>query len=925
MTQDTNPTTGTNRFEKNSYFYGKLLSVRDMAAEQAYHIGVRRTLTRFVDDWGSLCGLNVETHTDTDQETGKRTLTVVVTPGIALDRCGRLVVIEDPQERTLTLSETEGGVDPSDISVYVEYDECETDPVPVAKMESACDEECEPNRIVQGATVTVESGIDDSGKSVTDVSFPDGRTLGAPFGPGGQEIRIRGDVGIEEADTDHTTRVELDATLDDTAPSGTIEVDLGTSKPDARPLISGGISFPPDTIFGPDGFSAPTGEFDVIGTLDIDGSTHTLSGSVTASQESGGVSFDGRLTHEGPDGQTTDLDVSLSLTPGDGGLSIDARVDAPEISFVADGFLDTGTVDAQYVLSGGAAISVADGESIGGVSTLEWGDDSTYGGVLVDAPTTGNGEGAGDGVQDVLTSLARSYYEQTRRDDCPEVDSGRVLVGMLRSEGTDWQNPSFERGPLVYSNDMLYDILARHVSDFDNPHEVALGVGSDTDANDAQIGIEEADGLTHRVDLTSTDDTISITSSRIRGRIDLSAPGHFSTTEREYLVFERSLWSKMEAYTELVRNAPHYQVPQDVRVTARHIVEATQRAIDDGVYESRDQYVQFIAGPPENYVEATRRVRIAQPASMNMLVEESFEPERIPLIELEADIVESLTFTTKMDRSVGDFVATTIDRLRKRVATYYETGDGAEALALAQDRVAKSVHLLLTDAPTISMWGGEGSRSAPTGIGRDVVPEVTMQDYQADEHATATRSVSELWQGGWVHEINPVERNTDTTKALAVPVNAVRDQSPDTGTRATKPATVQLDVVQAPEVERLTDIGSGRSPRLSDVGIDYVSELAATNPSVLRVLFSFSMDRASKVHAQARGYARAYDFTRFAQVGIEEAEIFYDAMQWDSIWDLSSGDYNALLESVSGEDQALVKAIDWEQLMADVDAYQNQT
>lgn len=46
-------------FERNRYFYGKLLSVEDFETEQKYFNDKRRTVNRFLFGSGVVCGLGV--------------------------------------------------------------------------------------------------------------------------------------------------------------------------------------------------------------------------------------------------------------------------------------------------------------------------------------------------------------------------------------------------------------------------------------------------------------------------------------------------------------------------------------------------------------------------------------------------------------------------------------------------------------------------------------------------------------------------------------------------------------------------------------------------------------------------------------------------------------------------------------------------
>lgn len=74
-------------FERNRYFYGKLLSVDDFETEQKYFNDKRRTINRFLFGSGVVCGLNV---VEVDDES------ISVEPGLALDFAGREIVIDEP-------------------------------------------------------------------------------------------------------------------------------------------------------------------------------------------------------------------------------------------------------------------------------------------------------------------------------------------------------------------------------------------------------------------------------------------------------------------------------------------------------------------------------------------------------------------------------------------------------------------------------------------------------------------------------------------------------------------------------------------------------------------------------------------------------------------------------------------------------------
>ena len=73
---------------RNRYFYGKMLDVFHFELEQNYFNSKRWLLNRLVSGYGVVCGLNVVLTAD-----GK---SVIVTPGVAIDKCGHEIVLCQP-------------------------------------------------------------------------------------------------------------------------------------------------------------------------------------------------------------------------------------------------------------------------------------------------------------------------------------------------------------------------------------------------------------------------------------------------------------------------------------------------------------------------------------------------------------------------------------------------------------------------------------------------------------------------------------------------------------------------------------------------------------------------------------------------------------------------------------------------------------
>lgn len=73
--------------ERNRYFHGQMLYDRNFRLETDYHNQKRWLINRLVIGWGVVCGLGVRCEGDEPA--------VIVEPGMALDRCGREIVVAE--------------------------------------------------------------------------------------------------------------------------------------------------------------------------------------------------------------------------------------------------------------------------------------------------------------------------------------------------------------------------------------------------------------------------------------------------------------------------------------------------------------------------------------------------------------------------------------------------------------------------------------------------------------------------------------------------------------------------------------------------------------------------------------------------------------------------------------------------------------
>ncbi|MBD2450057.1 carboxypeptidase regulatory-like domain-containing protein [Nostoc sp. FACHB-152] len=114
-----------NYFERNSYFYGKLLTVRDFEIEQKYGIEKSHLLNRLVRGKGIVCGLGVneKISIEKDNQQDKLFLRIQISQGVALDSLGQEIIV--PQNISETLEFNTRGKN----YIYIQYKEQQTERV----------------------------------------------------------------------------------------------------------------------------------------------------------------------------------------------------------------------------------------------------------------------------------------------------------------------------------------------------------------------------------------------------------------------------------------------------------------------------------------------------------------------------------------------------------------------------------------------------------------------------------------------------------------------------------------------------------------------------------------------------------------------------------------------------------------------------
>ncbi len=145
----------TESFERNRYFYGKMMDVSQFELETNYVIAKQCLLNRLVFGFGVVCGLDVL------WAPGPNLNQVLITPGVAIDKWGRVIVVPARRIHTVPpdiVQAAQGQCKESPkVQVLLCYHECSTDPVPVLASE-CCEYECEPGVIRETYRIEFKPG-----------------------------------------------------------------------------------------------------------------------------------------------------------------------------------------------------------------------------------------------------------------------------------------------------------------------------------------------------------------------------------------------------------------------------------------------------------------------------------------------------------------------------------------------------------------------------------------------------------------------------------------------------------------------------------------------------------------------------------------------------------------------------------------------
>jgi hypothetical protein len=141
-------------FKRNNYFYGKLLTVSDFQVEQQYFVNKLRLINRLIHGAGVVCGLKVLIKGAEAPDLNEGS--VRITEGVALDFCGREIVVPEPVDVDVAAGVKQAYPEFKEFYIWIKYDSCGEEKVPKVLEASSCQEECCYSRIKETYKIDVD-------------------------------------------------------------------------------------------------------------------------------------------------------------------------------------------------------------------------------------------------------------------------------------------------------------------------------------------------------------------------------------------------------------------------------------------------------------------------------------------------------------------------------------------------------------------------------------------------------------------------------------------------------------------------------------------------------------------------------------------------------------------------------------------------
>lgn len=148
-------------FERNRYFTGKMLTSADFEAEQRYINNKRRFVNSMMFGTGIVSGMSVE---------GLDEKNIRIDSGVAIDGCGREIVIPEAQIKKLSAIDGFEETQKDILCIYAAYDEENIQPVYSASKKNK-EDEYENNRTIENYKIYVKDDIEDELEIIDESAF----------------------------------------------------------------------------------------------------------------------------------------------------------------------------------------------------------------------------------------------------------------------------------------------------------------------------------------------------------------------------------------------------------------------------------------------------------------------------------------------------------------------------------------------------------------------------------------------------------------------------------------------------------------------------------------------------------------------------------------------------------------------------------
>ena len=151
---------------RNLYFYGQLVTARDLNDSQSYLLGKIKNICHALHGPGIVHGLDV-TSVATE---GQANVTVALKAGVAIDGFGRDVIVPEDVENVAVEIDRGTARGSAYLVVYLERDECSTEKVPAYANRSPCEASCCYSRVKEGYRVVGSYLSDGEWKAFKDLA-----------------------------------------------------------------------------------------------------------------------------------------------------------------------------------------------------------------------------------------------------------------------------------------------------------------------------------------------------------------------------------------------------------------------------------------------------------------------------------------------------------------------------------------------------------------------------------------------------------------------------------------------------------------------------------------------------------------------------------------------------------------------------------